>query len=211
MFPFDAEVLASSYALYNAAVWPAQAVALALALAAVWLAAAPRRWSGPAVAAILAAGWAWCGAVFFLQHFAQLDFMAPIYGGAFLLQALLLLWCMARRRFVLSGASDAVTAAALVLAFMAVIGLPLVTGLGGFGFASARIVGLAPDPTVLFTLAMLLRVEGRWRWLLMVLPLSWCALAGAMGWALGVPEALTVAALGLAALLAALWARRPSA
>jgi hypothetical protein len=201
-------VLASSYAFYNAAVWPAQAVALALALAAIWLAAAPRAWSGPAVAAILAAGWTWCGLVFFLQHFARLDFMAPVYGGAFLLQALLLLWWLFRRRFVFTNASDGVTAAAVALAFLSIVGLPLVTGLGGFGFASARIVGLAPGPTVLFTLAMLLLVEGRGRWLLMVLPLSWCALDGATGWALGVPEALAVAALGLAAPLVLLWRRR---
>lgn len=201
-------MLASSYALYNAAVWPAQAVALVLALAAVWLAASPRSWSGPAVAAILAAGWAWCGLVFFLQHFARLDFMAPVYGAAFLLQALLLLWCLARRRFVFAGASDGVTVAAVALAFLAIVGLPLVTGLGGFGFASARIVGLAPDPTVLFTLAMLLLVEGRGRWLLMVLPLSWCALAGVTGWALGVPEALVVAALGALALAFVAWQAR---
>lgn len=211
MFPFDAEVLASLYGRYNAEVWPAQVFALGLALAAVWLAASPRSWSGPAVAAILAAGWAWCGLAFFLQHFVRFDFMAPVYGVAFLLQALLVLWCLARGRFVFAGTPDGVTATALLLAFLAVVGLPLVTGLGGFGFASARIVGLAPDPTVLFTLAMLLLVEDRARWLLMVLPLSWCALAGVTGWALGVPEALAVAASGPVVLLAVLWRRHRSA
>src|SRR3546814_18754265 len=87
MFPYDAEVLASSYRLYNTAIWPAQPVALMLALAALWLAVAPRPWSRRAVGVILAAGWLWCGLVFFLSHWAQLDFMAPVYGGAFLLQA----------------------------------------------------------------------------------------------------------------------------
>jgi hypothetical protein len=41
MLSFDAEVLASSYALYNAAIWPAQAVALALGLVAVWFGVRP--------------------------------------------------------------------------------------------------------------------------------------------------------------------------
>jgi len=75
MFPFDAEVLASSHALYNAAVWPAQVVALAAALAAVWLAVSPQPWRGRALGAILAAGWLWGGAVFFLGHVASLDFL----------------------------------------------------------------------------------------------------------------------------------------
>ena len=97
MFPFDAEVLASSYALYNAAVWPAQVFALALALTAVWLTLSPRRWGGRAIGTILAAGWLWCGFVFFLQHFARLDFMAPVYGWAFVVQAMLLLWALVRR------------------------------------------------------------------------------------------------------------------
>src|SRR3546814_1277443 len=68
MFPYDAEVLASSYRLYNTAIWPAQPVALMLALAALWLAVAPRPWSRRAVGVILAAGWLWCGLVFFLSH-----------------------------------------------------------------------------------------------------------------------------------------------
>src|SRR3546814_17783165 len=92
MFPYDAEVLASSYRLYNTAIWPAQPVALMLALAALWLAVAPRPWSRRAVGVILAAGWLWCGLVFFLSHWAQLDFMAPVFGGAFLLPAVLLLF-----------------------------------------------------------------------------------------------------------------------
>src|SRR3546814_104160 len=98
MFPYDAEVLASSYRLYNTAIWPAQPVALMLALAALWLAVAPRPWSRRAVGVILAAGWLWCGLVFFLSHWAQLDFMAPVYGGAFLLQAALLLFAPTLRR-----------------------------------------------------------------------------------------------------------------
>src|SRR3546814_3208137 len=69
-----------------------------LALAALWLAVAPRPWSRRAVGVILAAGWLWCGLVFFLSHWAQLDFMAPVYGGAFLLQAALLLFAPTLRR-----------------------------------------------------------------------------------------------------------------
>src|SRR3546814_16601196 len=56
------------------------------------------RSSRRAFGVILAAGWLWCGLVFFLSHWAQLDFMAPVYGGAFLLQAALLLFAPTLRR-----------------------------------------------------------------------------------------------------------------
>lgn len=199
MFPFDAEVLASSHALYNAAVWPAQPVALALALAALWLAVVPRRGGGRAVGMILSTGWTWCGLVFFLRHWAQFDFMAPVYAGAFLLEAALLLFLLVWRGRSFRPPADAAAIGGLCLAALALFGLPLVSGLGAAGFGAARIVGLAPGPTVLFTLALLLLLEGPTPWLLLVVPLLWCAVAAVTGWALGVPESLAVALLALPA------------
>lgn len=208
MFPFDAEVLASSTAQYNAAVWPGQPIALALALAALWLAVTPRRWSARVAGAVLAAGWLWCGLVFFLRHWAQLDFMAPVYAAAFLLQAALLLVLLAGRRRVFRAPSAAVGIAGLALAVLALFGLPLISGLGEAGFAAARIVGLAPGPTVLFTLALLLLLEGRPPWLLLPIPLLWCAVAAVTGWTLGVAESLAVPILALPAFALFAWKAR---
>ena len=208
MFPFDAEVLSSGYAHYNAAVWPAQPFALALALAALWLAVAPRRGSGRVIGALLAAGWIWCGLVFFLHHWAPLDFMAPLYAGAFVLQAALLLFSLVWRRRPFRAPSDGAGFVALALAGLALFGLPLISGLGEAGFAAARIVGLAPGPTVLFTLALLLLLEGRPPWLLLPIPLLWCAVAAVTGWALGVTESLAVPLLALPAFALFAWQAR---
>jgi len=211
MFPFDAEVLTSTYRLYNAAVWPAQPAALALALAALWLAVAPRAWSARAVGLVLAAGWAWCGLIFFLRHWSQLDFMAPVYAGAFLVQAALLLILLVWRRRTFSAAGDAAGIAGLVLAGLAIFGLPLLSGLGEPGFAAARIAGLAPGPTAAFTLALLPALEGRPPWLLVPVPLLWGGVAAVTGWMLGVPENLAVAALIAAATALLVWKARPAA
>lgn len=205
MFPFDAEVLASFYGRYNAAVWPAQVAALVLALAALWLSLSPWRFGARAIGLILAAGWLWCGLVFFPRHLAQYDFMAPVYGGAFVIQAAVLLWVLVWRQRPPAGQPDGFGAAGLVLAFLAVIGLPLVSGLGEAGFAAARIVGLAPGPTVLFTFAVLLLAEGRPPWAALAIPLLWCVVAAVMGWVLAVPESLAVALLGALALGLLLW------
>ena len=205
MFPFDAEVLTSFYGRYNADVWPAQVFALGLALAAVWLSLSPRRFGARAIGALLAAGWLWCGLVFFPRHFAQYDFMAPVYGWAFVIQAAVLLWLLVWQQRPPARQPDGFGAAGLALAFLAVVGLPLVSGLGAATFAAARIVGIAPGPTVIFTFAVLLLVAGRPPWLAMAIPLLWCAVAGVTGWVLAVPEALAVALLGALAAGLLVW------
>jgi hypothetical protein len=209
MFPYDAEVLAAAYAQYNAAVWPAQLIALLLALAVLWLCVSPRPWGGYFTGAALAAAWLWCGLVFYLAHFAAYDFMAPVYGWVFVAQAVLLAGALLWRPLPMALPPEAPpgprAVAGLVLAAFALFGLPLISGLGTSGFATARVVGVAPGPTVLFTLGLLLLATG-WRCrLLMVVPLAWCALAGVMAWALGVAEAWPLPLLGLAALGLSLW------
>ncbi|MEQ9606411.1 MAG: DUF6064 family protein [Kiloniellaceae bacterium] len=199
MFPFNAEVLASLYTQYNTAIWPAQVPALAAALVAVWLMLSPQPWRARVLGAILAAGWLWCGAVFFLRQMASLDFMAPVYGWAFIAQAVLLLWALTWRGGALRAAGGPLGGLALALAAAALFGLPLVSGLAGPGFAAAGVVGVAPAPTVLLTLAVLLLMPGRSRWLLLVIPSLWAAVAGVTGWVLGVPEYLALAGLAIAA------------
>lgn len=203
MFPYDAEVLASSYAQYNTAIWPAQAVALVLALAILWLAAAPRPWSGRVIGGLLICAWLWCGGVYFFQHFARYDFLAPVYGWAFLVEAALLSWGLLWRAPQVAFRPTAAGFAGYVLAVAALLLLPLISGFGEAGFASARLVGVAPGPTALFTLGLLVLTEGRRRWLLMILPLAWCALAGVQAWSLGIAEAWPLPVLGATAALAA--------
>jgi hypothetical protein len=65
---------------------------------------------------------------------------------------------------------------------------------------------MAPDPTALGTLGVaLLQSTGR-RWLLLAVPLLWCAIAGATLWTMGAGDAVVLPAAGVLALaLAALW------
>lgn len=164
MLAFDAEVLDSFFALYNRAVWPAQILAVALALTALWLCLARRQGRGRVAGLILAAGWFWCGIVFHLRHFASLDFMAPVYGAVFVLQGVLLLWSLGWRQGSLGFYGRTLHWAGLVLAVCALLGLPTASLLTEAGWQSARIVGLAPGPTAVFTLGLLLMSDGRRPW-----------------------------------------------
>jgi Family of unknown function (DUF6064) len=152
---------------YNRAVWPVQVVAYALALALVWLAMRPRyggdRLAGHKLAgAALAAAWGWTGTVFHLKYFAAVNFLAPVYGALFIVQAFLLAWTAAIRGRIASRAqSDPFGWAGLGLVVYAIIGYPLIAEVAGDGLQSAPVVGLAPGPTAVFTLGVLLLVEGR--------------------------------------------------
>jgi hypothetical protein len=59
---------------------------------------------------------------------------------------------------------------------------------------------VAPDPTAIASAAVLALVRGRIRWLLLVVPVLWCAVAAATLWAMDAPESLAVLAAGLLAL-----------
>jgi hypothetical protein len=135
--------------------------------------------------------------------------MAPVYGWAFVLQAALLLRALVWRRVAFRFRPDVFGLAGLTLMAAALFGLPLVSGFTEAGLGSARLAGVAPGPTALFTLGLLLLAEGRPPWFLMVMPLLWCAVAGATAWALGVPDDWPLPVLGAAALgLAVLKHRR---
>src|SRR6266852_5355053 len=65
---------------------------------------------------------------------------------------------------------------------------PLLAPLLGRGWRQAELFGVAPDPTVLATLGLLLMAEQSPRWWTLVVPLAWCLMTGALLWAMGSPE-----------------------
>ncbi|WP_420799541.1 DUF6064 family protein [Noviherbaspirillum sedimenti] len=64
--------------------------------------------------------------------------------------------------------------------------------------------GLAPDPTAVATLGLLL-CTSRVPWLLLALPLLWCAISGATLFTMGAPDAWVAPATALLALLLTIW------
>ncbi|MBI1959240.1 MAG: hypothetical protein HYS36_08445 [Candidatus Rokubacteria bacterium] len=114
--PFTVEQFYGVFREYNTAVWPAQVVLLALAVAAMALVAFPRRWSGIGVSAILAAFWAWLGVAYHLAFFTAINPLAYGFAAVSLLGALAFLWQgVLRRRIEFRLAANARTAVGLLL------------------------------------------------------------------------------------------------
>ena len=75
-----------------------------------------------------------------------------------------------------------------ILAF-ALAGQPLLAPLQGRGWASSEVFGIAPDPTVIATLGLLLLARGRLLPALLPIPFSRCLLSGITLSTMGEPQA----------------------
>ncbi|MBP5856859.1 hypothetical protein KAJ83_07560 [Marivibrio halodurans] len=202
MFPYTPEVLTSTMAAFNTATLPLAVVAFALMLGSLLLAAFPRPGSGLLIGGILAAGWVWTAVGWHFGPFAGINFAGPVYGIFFLLQAGLILWLVLwRGRVAFPRGIDGYRAVGGRLALLALIGIPAITPLVGGDVAGMRVAGMAPGPTAVLTIGLLLMARdrrGRWAavWLA-VIPLLWCLAAGVTAWLMTVPEDMALPVLGL--------------
>ncbi len=84
---------------------------------------------------------------------------------------------------------------------------PLVGPLLGRSCGAIELFGIAPDPTVLATLGLLLAAD-RMRFEMFVIPLLWCTVTGATLRTMQAPDAFLMPAIGLLALGLSLYKTR---
>lgn len=203
-FPFTAEILESLVGRYMLAVWPLPVVAPALALLAALLAFRPSPYGGRAVAAVLAAAWGGVGIDFQIKTAGTIDFLAPAYGVAFLVQSALLIWAgLLRDRLPVGPPRDAAGWLGVAACAMAIAGYPLLALATGKAWPALPVVGVTPDPTVMLTVGLLLAGSARPPLYLLAIPALWALVAGAQGWMLGTPERLVLPLVTAVALVAA--------
>jgi len=211
MLPFDAESLFAFFAQYNRAIWPAQVFAWLLGAAALVLAVKPVSVGGRLIGAILLAAWAFSAVVFHYLHFATINFMAPFYAAFFLAEAVLVGWALLARAREFRFRPSLSGWAGLGLAGFALVAPPLIDGLAGHGWLSARLAGVTPDATALLSVGLLLLIHGRAPLYLLVIPLLWAIVGGWTAWFIEAPEDLVLPALSFAGIcLAVLGYRRPA-
>ena len=164
--------------LYNLAIWPAHIAGVAIGLSIVALLATNRGGNGRTVAALLALCWLFIAWAFHYERYAQINLVAPWFAAAFALQAFLfvVVGVVGGRMELAPPASDASRVAVAVVVLAGVF-YPLLGPLTGRAWSTAETFGVTPDPTAIATVATLALVRGRIKWLLLVVPVLWCALA----------------------------------
>jgi hypothetical protein len=188
------------FELYNQAVWPAHILTLALGLAIVVL------WQhSRAISIILAACWLWVAWAYLLTRYDTINWAARYFALGFVVQALLLVrGGVVRQGLVLRPRTDALGATGLAILVFALIAQPLLGPLLGRNWLAAEVFGLAPDPTVVGTLGVLLAARQP-LWGLLVIPCIWCAISGAMLWTMQSPDAPLIPGVAVLVLLLTGW------
>ncbi len=211
--PFTVEQFLSVFSTYNLAVWPLQLVALLAGLAVIALLFRPGRHGSTIIAAILSAMWLVNGIGYHWTYFAAINPAARVFAAVFMLEAIILAAAAGTRTGLRFQAShSAASIFGLTCVIYALVLYPLIGWFAGHRYPAIPMFGIAPCPTTLFTIGVLLQAQWREAKWLVVIPGAWAGLGGSASFLLGVPQdyALFVALAGLVVLALGLW-RRPAA
>ncbi|OQW75401.1 MAG: hypothetical protein BVN32_11230 [Proteobacteria bacterium ST_bin14] len=201
--PFTVAQFLDVFVAYNAAIWPAQLGAYAIglvAVAALWLA---QRKAARIIPAILAVMWLWNAVGYQYLFFSRINPAATVFAALFAAEAVLLAMSAISSRALFSPPSRSLKSAigAFFIAYAYLI-YPALGYLAGHGFMAGPMFGVAPCPTVIFTIGLLLMARGRWVIWLSVIPILWSLIGLAAALQLGILEDFGLPIAGLALLLA---------
>jgi hypothetical protein len=90
--PFTPEQFFNVFALYNAAVFPAQVIIMIFGILGVFAVRSGLVWKNRFISGMLASLWLWTGIVYHVTFFSAINNAANIFGGLFVLEGLYLLW-----------------------------------------------------------------------------------------------------------------------
>jgi hypothetical protein len=186
---FSPRVYWRMFELHNAAFWPVHLATLAAGLAIVLLALRQRRGHGLWVALTLAALWVFVGWSFLWNRYGAINWAAAYVALAFGLQVLLLGISGPVRGGFAFDRRDIAGWLGLLMAAIGLVVYPLLPPLFGRPWTSAEVFGIAPDPTAIVTLGILLAASGRFVPLLFPIPILWLLLSGLTLRTMGDPQA----------------------
>ncbi|KPV41068.1 hypothetical protein AN478_03855 [Thiohalorhabdus denitrificans] len=208
--PYTLDEFLAVYAAYNQALWPLPLLGTLLGLTVVALYIARPPWGDRAVAGILAAFWLLVGGVYHLAFFTAINPLAYAYAALFIVQGVLLAWDGAwKARWRLGPATGWRGWLAALLVVYALAIQPLVSLLGPRDYPDISLAGVAPCPTTLLTLGVLLLTSGGPPWRLLAIPLAWTGIGGSAAVLLGVPQDYGLIVAGALVLTVALGPSQP--
>lgn len=207
--PFTAEQFFDLFGAYNRLWWP---VVAGLWLATCWVVVQFARGRAPhaAMSGLLAAHWAWSGAVYHAAFFARINPAAWLFAALFLIQAAAFVWFGLVRRELHFGSEPGLRRFVTVAFAVAALAYPVLAVASGHAWPRVPLFAV-PCPTTLFTTAMLIGlVAPASRWLFLI-PTLWSLVGGTAALALGVTPDLMLFAGAACLVVTVILARRPRA
>jgi Family of unknown function (DUF6064) len=180
------------FELYNADIWPLQIVTVLAGVMILVLMRSHAPWRGRAIAVTLAACWLWIAWAFHWQRYTAINWAAGYFAVGFAIEALLLIWIgVVRDRLRFDSKPSVIARIGVGILFFALVVEPLLGLLFGRDWRQAEVFGVAPDPTAVATLALLLAAD-RSNPIALPIPLLWCLLSGTTLWVMHAADALVL-------------------
>ncbi len=186
--PFTQDVYLRLLERIGETYWPWHIATLALGIAVLLLAL---RHKASAGCILLAPLWVVVGVVFFIRHYAELNWASDYIGYAFIAQGALLLSIGLSGKGIDKTVPDKRPAVVigLILALTGLVGWPFIGLLSGDSWYRAAVFGIYADPTAIVTLGLLLIMLRGWvLWLSVIIPLLWLVVSGLTWWVLLTPQ-----------------------
>lgn len=187
--PFTTDQFFAVFEAYNTAIWPAHIGAYAIGIVTLWSIVAERAWSGRAAYYTLAIYWIWNGIAYHYRFFAPVNPAAYGFAALFVIQGLLFLAYASHASAIRPerGFWKGMVPGLLIVYAMAIY--PALGYLAGHGWPISPMFGVAPCPTTIFTLAVLM-ASPRVPFVILAIPVTWALVGTSAAVVLNVPEDL---------------------
>ncbi len=191
------------FEIYNTAIWPGQFLALAVGAVIAALLMLVRPWRDRVILVLLGACWLWVACAFLFKRYASINWAATYFAVAFAIEALLIIGTAVFSRPVseIRSAPNWPDRIGVTLFLFALAIQPLIGPVAGRSWSQLEIFGVAPDPTVIGTLGLLLIMRGGMRGIWFAIPIIWCCITGATLWTMHAPDALVAPVAAMLTLL----------
>ena len=184
------------FAAYNESVWPSQILLNMLAIVAAMLLFRSGKTASRMINLILALLWLWMGSVYHLAFFRRINPAAILFGAAFVIQGLLVVWIGVIHDGIQFGRNPGISKdVGAVLVVLALAFYPLAGYLLGQRYPEFPTFGL-PCPTTIFSIGLFTFAIGLVPKSVLVVPVLWTFIGSYAAFRLGVLEDLALLPAG---------------
>lgn len=170
--PFTIQQFFEIFEKYNSTVFPFQLIIFIFGLAAVLMVHSSKNIKNKVITGILGFFWLWIGAVYHIAFFVSINKAAYAFGGLFIIQGLLFLMELFRRKLEFNFSQCIREYIGYFFIVFGLIIYPIVSYFLEGSFARTISLGL-PCPTTILTFGFLLLTNERFPKYLLIIPTLW--------------------------------------
>jgi hypothetical protein len=199
--PFTSQQFFEVFGTYNQSVWPMQVVLYLIALTAVIFVLTKLPGQSWLVFGMVSLLWLWMGLVYHIFFFSAINKAAYIFGIFYILQSavFIIYGCLGNRIFI-SFKADFYSISGIIFIIYGLVIYPVVGHFLGHIYPDSPTFGL-PCPTTIFTFGLLLMINGKIPWPMIIIPFLWSIIGFSAAINFGVIEDTGLLIAGISGLI----------